>query len=220
MRIATNIVERLQETTHRHLLLLVVAAYALAAVLPGPGAKLRHAAISWNAPSGDEIRLSLPMCLLAALLLSAGWNVMIQELVRVVRQPLALLAGTAANVLVPLGVLFLLSVAMRWWHDGEEANCLLAGLGIVAAMPIAGSSASWSQTANGSAALSLGLVSLSTFLSPLTTPLILGAVNSLMAVGSFVQLNDFGARDDLDEGLRVHEVADADGDHDPGEQQP
>jgi BASS family bile acid:Na+ symporter len=41
-------------------------------------------------------------------------------------------------------------------------------------MPIAGSSTAWAQNANGNLALSLGLVLLTTLLSPLTTPLVLG----------------------------------------------
>ena len=53
-------------------------------------------------------------------------------------------------------------------------------------MPIAGSSTAWAQNANGDMALGLGLVLISTFLSPLTTPVIFGLVEQ-MATGEFAQ---------------------------------
>jgi BASS family bile acid:Na+ symporter len=46
-------------------------------------------------------------------------------------------------------------------------------------MPIAGASTAWAQNADGSLVLSLGLVLLTTLLSPLTTPLILHGVGML-----------------------------------------
>jgi bile acid:Na+ symporter, BASS family len=53
-------------------------------------------------------------------------------------------------------------------------------------MPIAGSSTAWAQNANGDLALSLGLVLLSTLLSPLTTPVSLCSVG-LMAKGEYAR---------------------------------
>jgi BASS family bile acid:Na+ symporter len=52
---------------------------------------------------------------------------------------------------------------------------ILVGLAVVAAMPVAGSSAAWSHQAGGDLALSLGLVLGSTCLAPLTTPAALHA---------------------------------------------
>src|SRR5262249_3346517 len=48
---------------------------------------------------------------------------------------------------------------------------------------VAGSSAAWSQNADGNLALSLGLVVGSTLLSPLTTPLTLAAVGEVAGAG-------------------------------------
>jgi BASS family bile acid:Na+ symporter len=59
------------------------------------------------------------------------------------------------------------------WHNADELQNLLVGLALIIAMPIAGSSAAWAQNANGNLGLSLGLVLLSTVLSPFTTPLVL-----------------------------------------------
>ena len=164
---------RTQGFLHRHFLWLLAGSYLLAAVCPWPGAAIRHAAVLDAGAAGV---VSLPMLLLAFLLFNAGLAADPTDLAGVVRRPLALLAGVAATVAVPLAVVAGLAAGLGWWHDPEEARCLVAGLAVVAAMPVAGSSAAWSQRAGGSAALSLGLVVASTLLSPLTTPLALAAV--------------------------------------------
>lgn len=166
---------------HRHFLWLLVGAYLLAAVWPWAGAAVRHTSVLDTGIAGT---ISLPMLLLAFLLFNAGLAADATDLGGVVRRPLALLAGVTATVAVPLAVVTGLAAGLGWWHDPDEARCLIAGLGIVAAMPVAGSSAAWSQHAGGSAALSLGLVVASTVLSPLTTPLALAAVGPLEAGGS------------------------------------
>ena len=53
-------------------------------------------------------------------------------------------------------------------------------------MPVAGSSTAWSQNANGDLVLSLGLVVLSTCLSPLATPAVLEAVGWVASGGAGV----------------------------------
>src|SRR5262249_24614663 len=70
----------------------------------------------------------------------------------------------------------------------------LVGLAVIAAMPIAGSSAAWSQNADGNVALSLGLVVASTLLSPLTTPLALTAVSTLAPGDPASALREMGGR--------------------------
>ncbi|MFO0800502.1 MAG: bile acid:sodium symporter [Gemmataceae bacterium] len=166
---------------HRHFLWLLVGAYLLAAVWPWAGSAIRHTTVLDTGMAGT---ISLPMVLLAFLLFHAGLAADATDLAGVVRRPVALLAGVAATVAVPLAVVAGLAAVLGWRHDPDEARCLIAGLGIVAAMPVAGSSAAWSQHAGGSAALSLGLVVASTVLSPLTTPLALAAVGPLNADGN------------------------------------
>jgi BASS family bile acid:Na+ symporter len=134
------------------------------------------------------------MVLLAVLLFNSGIGTNIAELAAVLRRPRALLVGMIANVLVPIGFLLLLALGLRCWPDPDEAQCLLVGLAVVAAMPIAGSSTAWSQNANGSAALSLGLVVLSTVLSPVTTPLTLAAIEPLTWGGYSVALGELCGR--------------------------
>lgn len=169
---------RTQGFLHRHFLWLLAGSYLLAAVCPWPGAAIRHTAVLDAGAAGV---ISLPMLLLALLLFNAGLAADATDLAGVVRRPLALVVGVAATVAVPLAVVAGLAAGLGWWHDPDEARCLVAGLGIVAAMPVAGSSAGWSQQAGGSTALSLGLVIASTLLSPLTTPLALAAVGPLVA---------------------------------------
>lgn len=172
---------RTQGFLHHHFLWLLAGSYLLAAVCPWPGVAIRHTAALDAGAAGV---ISLPMLLLAFLLFNAGLAADATDLGGVVRRPLALLAGVAATVAVPVVVVAGLGAVLVWWHDPDEARCLVAGLGIVAAMPVAGSSAAWSQQAGGSAALSLGLVVASTLLSPLTTPLALAAVGPLAGGGS------------------------------------
>ena len=69
--------------------------------------------------------------------------------------------------------IFLVMLIMRLWYEPEEAQHILIGLALVAAMPIAGASTAWAQNSNGNLALSLGLVLASTVLSPVLTPVAL-----------------------------------------------
>jgi BASS family bile acid:Na+ symporter len=153
---------------HRHFLALLLASYAVAAVLPGPGLWLRGTHL--GATSG-----SVPTTLLALLLFNAGLGVEAGRLRGLVREPLALVAGLVVNLAVPLLFLLALSQLLRLWHNPEEVQHVLVGIALVAAMPVAASSAAWSQRADGDLALSLGLVVFSTCLSPLTTPAALHA---------------------------------------------
>jgi BASS family bile acid:Na+ symporter len=174
---------RTQGLVQRWSLGLLLAAYALAAVCPSLGSMVRQTTVARVTVFHDNLSLSLPMLLLAFLLFSAGLHVRFAELGEMVRRPLPLLAGTAANVLVPVALVVLLIGALQWWHNSAESEGLVLGLVVVAAMPVAGSSTAWSQHANGSLALSLGLVVLSTLLSPFTTPLTFAAVG-LVATGN------------------------------------
>ena len=171
-----NVLNRFGKLAQKHLLPLVVVAYALAAVCPTPGLWARQCV----AAEAGGTALTVPMLLLAVLLFNAGAGASAGELGAVVRRPLTVLAAVAVNLLTPLAFLIVLRLVLLAWHDLQEADCLLLGLTVVAAMPVAGSSTAWSQNAGGNAALSLGLVLVSTFLSPVTTPLVLAGVGRIM----------------------------------------
>jgi bile acid:Na+ symporter, BASS family len=80
-------------------------------------------------------------------------------------------AGLAANLLIPIVYIFCVTLVLQLWHNPDEAQHILVGLALVAAMPIAGASTAWAQNSNGNLALSLGLVLSSTILSPIITPI-------------------------------------------------
>jgi BASS family bile acid:Na+ symporter len=126
------------------------------------------------------LALPLPGLLLAALLFNAGLAVPPGRLWAVARRPGLLTAGLLANLLLPLVYVAVAAVGLRVWHDPYEAGCLVAGLAMVAAMPVAGSATAWAQRADGDMGVSLGLVLGSTLLSPLTTPVSLATAHTVV----------------------------------------
>jgi BASS family bile acid:Na+ symporter len=171
---------------HRHLLLLMLGSYAVAAFFPALGLAIRDVSIVGRGLTGADTRISLSMLMLASLLLNAGLGVNIGELRQMLCSPRLLGLGILANLVVPIAFILVVSHAMRGWHNADEVQCILVGLALVASMPIAGSSTAWAQNADGHVALSLGLVLLSTFLSPVTTPLALHSVG-LMTSGDYAE---------------------------------
>jgi len=99
-------------------------------------------------------------------------------------KPAVIVAGFLANLAVPILLVLLLHTAMLHWHNLDELQNLLVGLALISSMPIAGSSAAWAQNANGNLTLSLGLVFLSTILSPFTTPLVLN-IFGFLTIGDY-----------------------------------
>jgi BASS family bile acid:Na+ symporter len=182
---------RLVHLLHRNFIWFLLASYLVAAVAPQAGLAIRKTSLghfaSWD---GYRFQVSLPMLLLALLLLNAGLGVQTNQLRHVLRRPWILLGGLAANLILPIVYIFVVAQTMRLWHDQDEVQNILVGLALVAAMPIAGSATAWTQNANGDLALSLGLVLFSTLLSPLTTPLTFDLVEH-MAEGKYaIALDD------------------------------
>ncbi|MCE9565184.1 MAG: bile acid:sodium symporter [Planctomycetes bacterium] len=179
---------------HRHFLWLLVVAYTLAAIAPSVGQGV-CAAAGVTQVAGHKFRVSAPAMMLAFLLFGAGLAVQGKHLRDVFRRPITLAVGLTASLVVPVLVLLAASPLLAFWDDPEEVRDLIVGLAVVASMPVAGSSAGWSRAADGDCALSLGLVLLSTFLSPLTTPLVLQAAGALApfdAGGDLAKLADSG----------------------------
>ena len=142
-----NPLAALSHLAHKHLIWLVVGSYALASVCPGPGLWVRGVSFGEVSLFGERARLTLPVLLLAVLLFNAGIGARASGLAGLARRPWPLLAGLLANLAVPVGFIFLVSQGMRVWHNPEETQQILVGLALVASMPIAGSSAAWSQNA-------------------------------------------------------------------------
>ena len=173
---------------HARILLLLLAVYVLASVVPGPGLALRKICIA-SGSMGTALgpSLTLPALLLAFLLFNAGLGARFSAL-RNIRQSVLLMGvGTLANLAAPLLAILALHFCLRFWHSPVEFQNILTGMVLVASMPIAGSSTAWAQNAKGDLTVSLGLVLLSTALSPVTTPLLLRA-------GSWMTAGDWSRR--------------------------
>jgi BASS family bile acid:Na+ symporter len=151
----------------RQLLWIMVGAYVLAAVLPGPGEAVRS--VTLGRIGGTA--LPLQAGLLAVVVFNAGLTAKAEQLPALLRRPGPLALGLAINALLPTVLLAVASIGAQGWHNPHEAQSLLAGLALIGAMPVAAGATVFSQGDEGSATLSLGLVLGSTLLSPLTIPL-------------------------------------------------
>ncbi len=168
-----KLINQLVDFIHTHFLITLLLTYLLAAIVPGLGLYLRELSFGQIAFKTGSLNISAPLLMLAFLLLNAGLGIRIQEIKGLLANPKLVIVSIFANSLVPVLLIFLLQTVLGLWHNSDELQNLLTGLALIVAMPIAGSSAAWSQNANGNLSLSLGLVLLSTFSSPLTTPYIL-----------------------------------------------
>jgi bile acid:Na+ symporter, BASS family len=178
---------------HRHFLPLLIGTYMLAAIVPLPGQFVQSLQVRSGTASATT-----PAILLAALLFSAGLGTRLTDAKQAVRRPMPLLAGVIASVVVPFLLVVGTSLVLGGWHDPHEVQCLIVGLGLVAAMPIAGSSVAWAQTAGGNAAFSVGLVLSSTVLSPLTTPFALKMLDPMVSGAAGDALSGLTAGSALD----------------------
>lgn len=167
---------------HHHFLFLLLAAHVLALTCPALGQWIRSVDFG-QVTFGDHLSLecTLPVLMLSFLLFNAGLGMASEELKSLFRNPQGLCFGLLANLLLPVGFALAILTFSPLWHNAHDIQNLLLGLAMIGAMPIAGSSTAWAQNANGNLALSLGLVVISTALSPVTTPLILTAFSWLTA---------------------------------------
>src|ERR1700730_10503525 len=91
---------------HQHFFRLLIASYALAAVFPSPGLWIRDISFGKITFWHESTKLSLPLCMLALLLLNAGLGVQTSQLRNLLRSPLVLITGLVANLLVPIAFIF------------------------------------------------------------------------------------------------------------------
>lgn len=181
-----TVLNRVSEALHRYFLWLLVGAYALAALFPGGGLWFRRATLGQAVLLGQSLELDLSRLLLATLLFTAGLGLQAERLRGLLRNPSLLGLGLLGNLTAPLLFVLVVAGGARCCGLAGEAQALVAGLALIASVPVAASSATWSQKAGGDLALSLGLVSFSTCLSPLVTPAVL-ALLGLVAPGEAVE---------------------------------
>ncbi|WP_040888248.1 bile acid:sodium symporter family protein [Verrucomicrobium sp. 3C] len=193
-RIALERLGRLLDWLHRHFFWALIAAHGLAALAPDFGQRIRRLTFGSVPIFGESFSISLPVLLLFLLLWNSGFGVPGGRLRELFRNFRALLPGLLVNFLIPLFFLAVLRAALLPWHNQEEVENLVMGLGIVVAMPIAGASAAWCQNAGGDMALSLGLVLSSTVLSPFAGSLALHAVAPMVAGDYAEDLREMAGR--------------------------
>lgn len=146
--------------------MLLLAAYAAATWIPGPGLWLRDLSLLRSAIKPPEV-------LLAGLLLCAGLCSSQDTLRTMLAARRRFIVSAIAVWLLPL-VAASIAVATLWGIAGCPPQVAL-GIVIVAAMPVANSSVGWSTTMGGSITLSIALLVVGTALSPLLTPLAISA---------------------------------------------
>lgn len=161
---------------HRYFIWLLIASFCAAALAPQLGLRLQKTRLFEIPLGATSIAATTTTLLLSFLLFNAGLVTNLDEVKRIIGRPVMMLGGAIGNFLVPFAFVSGLSPLSQSWHDADEWQQILAGLAFIAAMPIAGASTAWTQTSNGNMSLSVGLVLVTTLVSPIVTPLvILGA---------------------------------------------
>ena len=160
----------LSQFLHHHLLWFLISAYAIAAVYPTVGLWIRSISFGDITIVHEKTPISSLLMMFASLMFYAGLGVKTSQLIAVMHKKRMMVAALVANLAIPMAYIFGVTLVMRLWYEPDEAQHILVGLALVAAMPIAGGSTAWAQNSNGNLALSLGLVLCSTLLSPLLTP--------------------------------------------------
>ncbi|HZY87226.1 MAG TPA: Na+-dependent transporter, partial [Gemmataceae bacterium] len=112
-------VARFSHFLHRNFIWFVLASYAVAAVAPGLGLRMRDVTFGHVSLGGETTRVSLPALMLAWLLFNAGLGVRAARLWQLLRRPLPLLAGLAGNLLIPVAYIFGVTQLMRLWHNPD-----------------------------------------------------------------------------------------------------
>ncbi|TWT77650.1 Sodium Bile acid symporter family protein [Posidoniimonas polymericola] len=157
----------LAERIRRNFLWLLLPTYLIAYLLPGPG--VYAANLQWSRGLPEAAAIRLPMLLVAVLLLNAALEVNTDALRGVFSRTRDLLISLAAVWLAP-AVVVIIAGALFAFSGSEGGGGLLLGMILVAAMPVANSSAGWTQQSGGALAWALALVVLSILLSSVVTP--------------------------------------------------
>src|SRR5580704_18956089 len=164
-------IQAIAHFVHQRFLWFLAGSYVIAGLAPDLGLRIKNLTFADVTLLGEQTTITLPTVLLGFLLFNAGLGTQTAGLRHFARSWAVLFVGLLANLLVPVAFILGVTGGMRLWHNPDEVQNILVGLALVASMPIAGSSTAWAQNANGDLALSLGLVLISTCLSPWTTPL-------------------------------------------------
>lgn len=193
----SNGAERCVELMHRYFIWMVVASYAAAALLPAAGRILQQHRLFTLDLGFSNVNASGTTIMLSILLFNAGLATKAGEVRALAGRPAVVAAGAIGNFVVPLAFILAASVLLQSWHNADETQQLLTGLAFIAAMPIAGASTAWAQSANGNMSLSVGLVLATTLLSPILTPAMLHSVAGVTTGDYSEDLHELAAGDSM-----------------------
>ncbi|WP_353940194.1 sodium-dependent transporter [Streptomyces sp. HUAS MG91] len=157
---------------------VVVASYAAALVLPLPGLWLRrpHALVAGDA----GLAIHVPPVLLGTLLFSAGFQIRFTALRGLLRRPYSVVAALGLRLALPLVLIPVLVVLLRQTPDSDHGSGIITSLVLIMAMPVAANATVWTAKGEGDQPTMVATVLGSTVLSPLTTPLLIGALALLL----------------------------------------
>ncbi|KIE25149.1 sodium-dependent transporter [Streptomyces sp. MUSC 125] len=158
----------------------VVLSYAAALFLPGPGLWLRRTH-SLSLGGTFHLPLSTAPLLLSLVLFSAGLQVPVHALGGLLRRPIALLAGLALHLTIPLLAIPVVAFLLRETPDSDGGSGLVTAMILIVAMPVAAGATVWTGKGDGDQPTMVGLVLASTLLSPLTIPLVIRALMPLLS---------------------------------------
>ena len=158
---------------HHNFLMAIISCYIIGALFPLFGITISKIHFGIIGNENSQLKLSIPFIMISLLLFNSALGIKQSELKNLKQHPAALIWGLILNFTIPLLIIFTVFLTMQWWHNPDELQNILVGLALIGAMPIAASSTAWTQKGNGNLALSLGLILVSTILSPLITPVIL-----------------------------------------------
>ncbi|KPI21917.1 Bile acid:sodium symporter [Actinobacteria bacterium OK074] len=164
----------------------VLLSYALALFLPGPGLWLRrpHTVPLGAGPAAlAHPAFATAPFLLSLVLFSAGLQVPVRALGRLLRRPKALLAGIVLHLAIPLLVVPFVAALLRRTPDSDGGSGLLTAMILIVAMPVAAGATVWTGKGDGDQPTMVGLVLASTLLSPLSTPFLLATLAPLLHGG-------------------------------------
>ena len=95
-------VKALVDFMHRYFIWMIIASYFVAAVMPGAGLWMRNTEMASINLLQSSTVVSLPLLMLALLLINAGLGVQLEELNQLMRKPFVLLGGVFGNLATPL----------------------------------------------------------------------------------------------------------------------
>ncbi|RYF03866.1 MAG: hypothetical protein EOO40_11775, partial [Deltaproteobacteria bacterium] len=179
----------------RRLVWYLLASYGLAALYPDLGLWLRACSFGTIRVGAASQQVSTPTLLLGVMLFNASIATNIRQLGLTFTHPRLLIASLLANIMIPVAFVTLLGMLLSLWPDLGQARGMMTGLAILASMPIAASSTTWVQQARGDIALSLGMVLVSTSLSPLVTPMVFWLMAHCLPAALTLNVHGLGGGD-------------------------